>query len=179
MHSGQVGSASTATPSAVSARMESARTGSTFSFKLPGCNATFSHSWNATRHVRSVHGESEKFHCTVPGCMALFAHPWYVKRHIKAVHDGIKAFPCTFPGCKAIFAQQSNVKDHVTAVHDGIKPFPCTVSGCNASFAHRSHVMWCTFHQCKELISTATWTMVENVTNNMLFTLNCRYRFWS
>eukprot|EP00457_Paulinella_chromatophora_P008098 gb/GEZN01008125.1/.p1 GENE.gb/GEZN01008125.1/~~gb/GEZN01008125.1/.p1 ORF type:complete len:313 (+),score=22.11 gb/GEZN01008125.1/:151-1089(+) len=107
----------------------------------PGCNRTFSQSWNLKRHGAVAHRGEKPYICRESYCGEAFSYSSRLKKHEELVHGRIeKRFTCPEPGCVKIFSYLSQLQKHEAAVHRAEKPFPCQETGCVKSFSQAVHL---------------------------------------
>jgi len=80
-----------------------------FTCTVPGCNATFTRSFNLKGHLRS-HSDKKPFKCNWPGCGKEFARQHDCRRH-EQLHSNNRPFECE--GCTKRFARTDALNRHL------------------------------------------------------------------
>ncbi|KAJ7162303.1 hypothetical protein C8R46DRAFT_1000325, partial [Mycena filopes] len=83
---------------------------------MPGCESTFTRSFDLKEHIHSHNGN--------------FTRSFNFKGHIWS-HNEVKPFSCKWPGCGKGFALQRECKRH-EQLHANYRPFNC--DGCGKMF---------------------------------------------
>ena len=100
-----------------------------------------------TRHVKSIHDNGSRFHCSFPGCNYSGPHPSYVQKHQRSHNPDPSVrypFQCSFTDCDFRSSRKKDLKKHINARHNPnrTKEFTCPLcsKGFYSSYCVKAHI---------------------------------------